>query len=97
MSARPGGWAQWKGRENTGGKVDRSQTLWHRMGQGRGLGFVLGAAAGHVGFSTGSQVTNVHVRKFTGCRGGSGWGRLSQVDEEEAAAGIEVWTGQGTG
>ena len=62
------------GEESTGGGVDRSQTTWHPAGQGRGLGFVLRSAGGRVGLSTGSKVTHGHVRKFTGCRGGSGWG-----------------------
>lgn len=42
-----------------------------------------------MGFCTGSKVTDLHVRKSTGCSGGNRWGHLKAGGQEEAAAGIQ--------
>lgn len=62
------GMAAWEG---TGGKVGRSQTTCDPVHPGRDLDCVLRAAGGRVGFSTGSKVTGLHIRKFIGCSGGN--------------------------
>lgn len=61
-STAPGGMkngsmARWEGSVEGGSKVDRSQTPWDPMGQGRSLGFILRgrSVAGPVGFPTGSN------------------------------------------
>lgn len=67
----PHGRARRRERANTGGKVGRSQTTCDPVHQGRDLDCVLRAAGGRVGFSTGSKVTGLHIRKFIGCSGGN--------------------------